>query len=172
MWLTIILILGGLICFLEIAMETIVVLLEDRGIIKASSAEWFNNDTLQLQRMAHEELGLGHWEISKIPQNIPVTEKGQLLGVLDCSDRKHPRLVNPATIPRQAKNEKLDSPVVQEVQVEEIKADIKQCPSYSSQNSDDGVNSFAEGKTMGMTEANNVASQKSTATTTSQLDKT
>lgn len=45
--------------------------------------------------MAHEELGLGGvWSGCTGPGSIPVTDKGELLGVLDISDREHPRLVN------------------------------------------------------------------------------
>jgi hypothetical protein len=57
-------------------------------------AEWQANSTLQLQRLAHEGLGLGTW--SRTDESVPVTELGDTLGVLDVSDRKHPRLVPPS----------------------------------------------------------------------------
>lgn len=97
-WLIVIFSLGLLIVILESKLEAIVVWLESRGIIKTPTAEWFSNDTLQLQRMAHEELGLGDWDGCTGPGVIPITKKGQLLGTLD-NDPKHPRLVNPATLP-------------------------------------------------------------------------
>jgi hypothetical protein len=56
-------------------------------------AEWQANSTLQLQRQAHEGLGLGTW--SRTNETVPVTEPGDQLGTLDISDRKHPRLVIP-----------------------------------------------------------------------------
>lgn len=87
---------------LEISLETIVVWLESRRIIKVSSTEWFGNHTLQLQRMAHEELGLGEWEGCKGSAN-PVTQKGQLLGIFSTEDPEHPRLVKPNAASRKPK---------------------------------------------------------------------
>ncbi|KAF4536316.1 Cytochrome p450 protein [Lasiodiplodia theobromae] len=56
--------------------------------------EWCANDTLHLQRLAHEELGLGTWKACD--QEIPTTEKGDdLLGVLDLDEPEHPRLKAP-----------------------------------------------------------------------------
>lgn len=43
--------------------------------------EWGANETLTVQRLAHEELGLGRWKRCDGP--LPVAEKGYLLGVLD-----------------------------------------------------------------------------------------
>lgn len=56
--------------------------------------EWCVNDTLHLQRLAHEELGLGTWKACD--QEIPTTERGDdLLGVLDLDEPEHPRLKAP-----------------------------------------------------------------------------
>lgn len=52
--------------------------------------EWVTNETLQLQRMAHEELGLGSW--TRAASGIPVTASNECLGVLDISDENHPIL--------------------------------------------------------------------------------
>lgn len=98
MWLTIVLILGCLVMLVQSSLESIIVWLEHRNIVKTSSTEWFNNDILQLQRMTHEGLGLGRWTNCTGPRVIPVTEKGQLLGVLDCTDPKHPTLINPFAV--------------------------------------------------------------------------
>lgn len=95
MWLIIVLVVGTLIILLECTLETIVIWLERHKFIKTSSTEWFSNDTFQLQRMAHEELGLGNWESCR-GKVIPVTHKGQLLGIFDATDPEHPRLVNPS----------------------------------------------------------------------------
>ncbi|CAI6253498.1 unnamed protein product [Periconia digitata] len=54
-------------------------------------AEWQTGSTLQIQRMAHESLGLGTW--SRTTESVPVTEFGDQIGVLDISDEKHPRLM-------------------------------------------------------------------------------
>lgn len=97
MWLVITLTLGAVIVLLEFFLESIVIWLEQCRIVKTPSAEWFSNDTLQLQRMAHEELGLGDWSGCTGSRAIPVTEKGQLLGILNRQDTDHPRLVNPDT---------------------------------------------------------------------------
>ncbi|KAL9616477.1 MAG: hypothetical protein Q9160_008672 [Pyrenula sp. 1 TL-2023] len=104
MWLVIVLVLGTVIILVEFFLESIVVWLERRQIVKTPSAEWFSNDTLQLQRMAHEELGLGDWSGCNGPRVIPVTEKGQLLGILDRRDPNHPKLVNPDTVSGSASN--------------------------------------------------------------------
>lgn len=53
--------------------------------------EWIVNETLQLQRMAHEEIGAGTW--SGTAESLPITEKGERLAILDVSDEKHPQLV-------------------------------------------------------------------------------
>lgn len=66
---------------------------ERRNITKKSRLEWFTNDTFQLQRLAHEELGIGTWNGCTGPRAIPVTEKGELLAVLDATDLEHPRLM-------------------------------------------------------------------------------
>ncbi|KAI1364789.1 hypothetical protein F5Y08DRAFT_353259 [Xylaria arbuscula] len=64
-----------------------------KGYNKYPHLEWTTNSTLQLQRLAHEELGFGTW--SEGTETIPVTKPGQLLGSLDISDPKHPVLCRP-----------------------------------------------------------------------------
>lgn len=98
LWVTIVVGIGCLVVLLEQTLESVLVWLERRGIIKKSCQEWFINDTLQLQRLAHEELGLGDWESCTGSRVIPTTRKHQLLGTLDCADPKHPRLKNSDTI--------------------------------------------------------------------------
>jgi hypothetical protein len=53
-----------------------------------SRLEWCSNGTLQLQRLAHEELGIGTW--GACTQDIPVTREGEMLGILDVTDPGHP----------------------------------------------------------------------------------
>ena len=50
--------------------------------------EWVTNETLQMQRLVHEELGAGTW--SRATEDIPITAPGELLAVLDVSDENHP----------------------------------------------------------------------------------
>lgn len=95
MWLLIVLVLGIAVILIQSSLESVVVYLERRGLIQVSSHEWFSNDTLQLQRMVHEELGLGDWQGCSGSNVIPVTRKGQLLGVFDAGDPQHPRLKKP-----------------------------------------------------------------------------
>ena len=52
--------------------------------------EWTVNNTLQLQRLAHEELGLGTW--SKKTECYPITLPGEHLATIDISDPEHPKL--------------------------------------------------------------------------------
>lgn len=54
-------------------------------------AEWQAGSTLQLQRIAHENLGLGTWKRTDEP--VPVTKMSEVLGVLDTTNTKHARLV-------------------------------------------------------------------------------
>lgn len=106
-WLIIILGFGTLIVILESTLESIAVRLERRDILKIPTAEWFSNETLQLQRMAHEELGLGDWEGCTRPGAVPITKNGQFLGTLN-NDAKHPRLVNLAAVPKTQIDEEID----------------------------------------------------------------
>ncbi|KAF2491600.1 hypothetical protein BU16DRAFT_468495 [Lophium mytilinum] len=93
---SIILCVGGFIMLLALFLKDVAKLMNKiRGLQNSKSAyatlEWQANSTLQLQRIAHESLGLGTW--SKTAESIPVTEKNQILGVLDIT-RNHPRLVS------------------------------------------------------------------------------
>ncbi|KAL7774346.1 hypothetical protein CFE70_005258 [Pyrenophora teres f. teres 0-1] len=61
-----------------------------------ASIEWDTNDTLQLQRLAHEAVGAGDWVGTR--DDYPRTQQGDLLAVLDTSDPKHPRLKVPPKV--------------------------------------------------------------------------
>lgn len=52
--------------------------------------EWSTNATLQLQRLAHEAIGMGTWR--RGTEYVPVTRPGEMLGLLDISNALHPRL--------------------------------------------------------------------------------
>ncbi|OTA99476.1 hypothetical protein M426DRAFT_255537 [Hypoxylon sp. CI-4A] len=58
--------------------------------------EWVTNNTLQLQRLAQEELGLGEW--SRCDESIPLVTNDVHLAHLDVSDEKHPVLQVPNKI--------------------------------------------------------------------------
>lgn len=63
-----------------------------RKIERYSRIEWLSNDLLQLQRLAHEEIGFGTWSDCAGPKAIPVTEKDEKLAVIDMRDSSHPKL--------------------------------------------------------------------------------
>lgn len=65
---------------------------DDRHVIYAL-LEWRSNSILQLQRLLHENLGMGTW--SSASNQVPVTERGEKIGVIDTSDPKHPRMTRP-----------------------------------------------------------------------------
>lgn len=67
-----------------------------RGGKSYASIEWQTGSALQMQRLAHEALGLGAW--TRTDGDIPVTEGGDMLGVLDVSDHKHARLRHPGAV--------------------------------------------------------------------------
>lgn len=92
--LTTIFIIGGVIIILSYTLEPLVAWIQRRRNLDVyERLEWTMNETLQLQRLAHEELGLGTWH--QCDTDIPVTGKAEKLGVLDLSDRTHPRLKAP-----------------------------------------------------------------------------
>ncbi|KAI0517479.1 hypothetical protein F5B22DRAFT_603142 [Xylaria bambusicola] len=61
-----------------------------KGYKAFAHLEWTTNSALQLQRLAHEEIGMGTW--NKCLDTIPDTRKGELLGSLDTTDLGHPVL--------------------------------------------------------------------------------
>ena len=102
MWLFITFLIGISVIVLELSLETILICLERHKIVNTTSMEWFGNSTLQLQRMAHEELGLGDWEGCG-GKAVPVTRKGELLGVF-AMDPKHIKLVNLSQIAQETES--------------------------------------------------------------------
>lgn len=82
---------GGLIIAVSYALEPFVSWLQGkRGLDAYARLEWCANETLQLQRLAHEELGVGTW--SGADETVPVTRPGECLAGLDIADPRHPRL--------------------------------------------------------------------------------
>ncbi|KAF2086935.1 hypothetical protein K490DRAFT_18351, partial [Saccharata proteae CBS 121410] len=64
-----------------------------RNLNNYQRLEWITNETLQLQRLVHEELGVGTWSCTA--GAYPVTAPGERLAVVDLSDKEHPRLTAP-----------------------------------------------------------------------------
>lgn len=98
---SIILILGGIFILTSLVIDTLV------GFIRRTfhwkehkSLQWTLDEKLQLQRSAYEEAGQGHW--SGGANSVPVTEKGDRIGVPKDVDRKHPRLIQNSGRPEQS----------------------------------------------------------------------
>ncbi|GME65223.1 hypothetical protein GTA08_BOTSDO13564 [Neofusicoccum parvum] len=88
------LILGTIIITISYSLEPLVSWIQKRRRLDTySRLEWCTNETLQLQRLAHEEFGLGTW--SGAAGDIPSTEPGEMLAMLDLSKPDHPRLKAP-----------------------------------------------------------------------------
>lgn len=87
-------IVGGLITTLSYGMEPLACWIQDRyGLDIHTRFEWAMNETLQLQRLAHEELGVGSWE--RCDGNVPITQWRDQLAVIDLEDSAHPKLKPP-----------------------------------------------------------------------------
>lgn len=95
--LTIIFAVGSLIILLSWILEPLTACIQQRRRRRSnhtySRIEWNLNDTLQLQRLAHEEAGFGSWR--HCDEGVPVTKPGDRLGVVDLEDLAHPRLKAP-----------------------------------------------------------------------------
>ncbi|KAI0469235.1 hypothetical protein F4859DRAFT_505535 [Xylaria cf. heliscus] len=86
-----ILTIGGLIILLELFIEPLTHWLQRHNTgARYKQLEWVTNSTMQLQRLAHEELGFGIWSNGTGP--VPITKYGEKLGVLDVQDDSHPVL--------------------------------------------------------------------------------
>ncbi|KAF2968840.1 hypothetical protein GQX73_g4747 [Xylaria multiplex] len=100
-------VVGSLIMITSYLLEPISKLLHKKWDFKTHAhLEWTTNATLQLQRLAHEELGFGTW--SKGTEEIPTTAPNDLLGCLDISNIKHPILS-----PHSAEGNQLDHEIPQ-----------------------------------------------------------
>ncbi|KAL9112134.1 MAG: hypothetical protein Q9227_003511 [Pyrenula ochraceoflavens] len=94
--LTITLAVGGLFIVLSEIIEPLCGFLKRRNKRYAyKRLEWVTNETLQLQRMVYEKLGLGTW--SGASSKVPVTKKNEKLGILDVSNEEHPYIIRPVS---------------------------------------------------------------------------
>ncbi|KAK8096079.1 hypothetical protein PG999_014101 [Apiospora kogelbergensis] len=57
---------------------------------KYAYLEWEGSTAIQLHRVAHDQLGYGHW--SRCNEKIPITQSEDLLAPFDISDPEHPLL--------------------------------------------------------------------------------
>lgn len=105
--LSITLVSGGIIIILSYSIEPLAFWIAKRTNrhILSAQMEWITTETLQLQRLAHEELGSGTW--SHADSAIPLTAPRETLATLDLTDPCHPRL-NP---PGKSKNDERYSAV-------------------------------------------------------------
>ncbi|KAI9741904.1 MAG: hypothetical protein M1834_000293 [Cirrosporium novae-zelandiae] len=87
----IILIVGTLIVFTNLVLDTVVGFLQ-RYLHKGEHRRlnWILDEKFQLQRMAFEEVSMGDWEGATAV--VPVTKKGDKFGGYEGLDSKHPRL--------------------------------------------------------------------------------
>lgn len=84
-------VLGSLIAIASYLLQPISAFLHrKKGCLRYAHLEWVSNSTLQLQRLAHEELGIGTW--SDCSKEIPITKPGEILGCLDMMNAQHPVL--------------------------------------------------------------------------------
>lgn len=84
--------IGGLIMLIAACLPSVTARLQRKKPF--AGIEWVTNDTLQLQRLAHEAVGAGQWQGAC--DDYPRTRKGDRLAVIDISDKEHPVLRAPA----------------------------------------------------------------------------
>ena len=95
----IILAVGGLVMLAAFLLEPILAGLfklpwfQHNHKLRYAYAEWQAGSVLQVQRLAHESLGIGTW--SNTDGTVPVTHSGEKLANLDISDPRHARLMRP-----------------------------------------------------------------------------
>ena len=88
---SIILIVGSLLITTSLVLSTVMDFIRQKRHWKAhKSLQWVLDGKLQLQRLAYEEAGQGQW--SGGTDSVPVTRRGDKLGIPETVDGKHPRL--------------------------------------------------------------------------------
>lgn len=79
-----------------------------KGYRQYAHLEWTTNTVLQLQRLAHEELGLGTW--SGCADTVPTTKATEVMASLDITDIHHPVLSLPENQGGDASSQMLQAP--------------------------------------------------------------
>lgn len=90
--------LGGTFIIFSYTLEPCIAYIQrKRNLDVYHRLEWATNGTLQLQRLAHEQLGLGTWTgaATEVPVVVASATSGTKLAVVDVSDVDHPVLVAP-----------------------------------------------------------------------------
>ncbi|ETS77197.1 hypothetical protein PFICI_11071 [Pestalotiopsis fici W106-1] len=86
-------VLGMISIILSLSLESLTSLVRrHRKLNQDTCLEWNLNETLQLQRLVHEEIGIGAW--SSCTKTIPLIRGDARLGTLDTSKPDHPRIVS------------------------------------------------------------------------------
>lgn len=92
--LLVIFVLGVFIIFVSMILEPLASLIQRHFKLDAHPGlEWRTMQKLQLQRLAYEELGYGQWTVGI--GGIPITRPGEKMAVLDVSELKKGRFVDP-----------------------------------------------------------------------------
>lgn len=88
---SIILVVGSLLISISLVLSTVTGFIRQKRNWKTyKSLQWTLDNKLQLQRLAYEEAGQGQW--SGGTDSVPVTRRGDKLGIPETVDGKHPRL--------------------------------------------------------------------------------
>ncbi|KAI0444191.1 hypothetical protein F4803DRAFT_561064 [Xylaria telfairii] len=89
-------IVGVLVIIVSYLLEPILTYAQRRWRYREyENLEWISNGTLNLQRLAYDQSGLGNW--SNCNDSIPITKANELLGSLDLTDLEHPKLSRSST---------------------------------------------------------------------------
>ena len=89
---SIILVLGTAIVVTSWCVDSVVGWIQHKALHKGEHRrlQWILDGTLQLQRLAFEEAGMGTW--SGTTDSVPVTGRDEVLGGFDATNPEHPRL--------------------------------------------------------------------------------
>ena len=83
--------MGSLIICVDLSLDYVVEYLQrQHRTSNYKRLAWATDNFLQLQRLAHEEVGFGDWD--GCVDGVPVTSQGQKLALLDLQQPEHPRL--------------------------------------------------------------------------------
>ncbi|KAK8848948.1 hypothetical protein PGQ11_015428 [Apiospora arundinis] len=107
--------LGVLIIITSFVIEPILGLLQKHNrYSKYAFLDWEGDTAIQLQRVAQDELGYGHW--SRCDETVPITEPDDLLAPFDISNASHPMLARKLddTAPGDTKSEHANNGLISE----------------------------------------------------------
>ena len=98
--LCVIFIFGGILIVTSLVVDSLVGFIRRKlDWKKYKSLQWTLDEKLQLQRLAYEEAGQGHWD--GCAGSVPVMKKGDRIGVPKQVDEMHPRLSQTSGQPEQ-----------------------------------------------------------------------